>query len=228
VVFETGKKHGLTPSPSSASKEETSNQKEDCMPAKHKRKYSLSELQVEQINVSYANLGRLHSDASRKLRNIGGSISASKRANLKLRGTADQITNELQFIEAILSSSQEPRVQVIFQVNLPYDPPCTHNTDPPPEPIAETGIPAPDPAHRRELDQLIDSVNQRGYRWARSHTNSIGMPLPGLKRLQAALVKELRYFCETTAAAPPLPIQFLTNECSICKLAEIIDDPMES
>ena len=195
------------------------------MPTKHRRKYSLSESQQKQIRKIYGNLRQLHADASRELGNIGPSISASKRADAMLRGTAGQIISALQFIKAILSSSQEPRVQVIFEVHPPYDSPCTHNTAPPPEPAPETEIPAPDPAHRRELDQLIDSVNELGYLWARSHRNSIGMP--GLKRLQTALVKELRYFCETTAVAPPLPIQFLTNECSVCKLAKIPDDPIK-
>jgi hypothetical protein len=194
------------------------------MPTKHKQKYSPSEFQVEQIKVRYANLRQLHSDAFRELRKIGPSISASKRADLNLQSTADPIKSEVQFLEAILSSSQEPRVQVIFEVHPPFDPPCGHNPAPPPEPTAETEIPAPDPAHLAELDQLIEVASQCGYHWTRRH----GILLPGLKHLRAALLKESRHFRKTTAAAPPSLPQFHVNECGICKLAKIPDEPERS
>jgi hypothetical protein len=48
------------------------------MPTKHKRKYSLSESQQQQIRIIYSNLHQLHGDASRESRKIGGSISATK------------------------------------------------------------------------------------------------------------------------------------------------------
>ena len=193
------------------------------MPIKHKRKYFLSELLVRKINTRYANLRQLHSDAFRDLRKIGSSISASKRADRNLQSTAEQINSELQFLKEIVSSSQEPRVQVIFAVHLPYDPPCSHNPAPP-EPTTETNIPAPDPTHIPELDRLIDVATQCGYHWVRRH----GILLPGLKRLRAVLLKESRFFRETTAVRPPLLFQFHVNECSICKLAKIPDDPMKS
>lgn len=194
------------------------------MPIKHKRKYFLSELRVRKIKMRYANLRQLHSDAFRVLRNFGGSISAGKRADLTLQSTADQINSERQFLEVILSSSPEPQVQAIFEVHPPYDPPCSHNPASPPEPPAEAEIPVPDPAHLAELDQLIDVVSQCAYHWTRRH----GILLPGLKRLPAVLLKESRFFRETTAVAPPLFPQFHVNECSICKIGKDPRRPHEN
>ena len=45
---------------------------------KHKRKYSLSESQQQQLRIIYGNLHQLHGDSSRELRKIGGSIPATK------------------------------------------------------------------------------------------------------------------------------------------------------
>jgi hypothetical protein len=194
------------------------------MPIKHKRKYFLSALRVRQIKERYANLRQLHSDAFRVLRNFGGSISAGKLADLTLQSTADQIDSERQFLEAILSSSPEPRVQAIFEVHPPYDPPCSHTPAPPPVPPAETEIPVPDPAHLAGLDQLIRVVSQCAYHWTRRH----GIRLPGLRHLRAALLEESRFFRETTAAAPPLLAQFRVNECGICKVAKIPTTPLRA
>jgi hypothetical protein len=194
------------------------------MPTKHKRKYSLSKSEQQQIRKIYRNLRQLHGDASRELRNIGWSISASKRADFNLQTTAGQIDSEQQFLKAILSSSPEPRVQVKFEVHPPYDPPCGHNPAPPPELPGETEIPAPRPAHLAELEQLIEFARQSGFDWTRTH----GIRLPGVKRLRDALLKQLRFFREMTAAVPPLLPQFRVNECGICKLAKIPDDPKKN
>jgi len=201
------------------------------MPVKNNGRYFFTKRQIHQIDRMYDHLRQLHRDAFRELQKIGRSTLTDNRVAAFLRTIADQIIGALQFLAEILSSAQEQVKLVVFEVS----PLCSNCPAPPrgPEDNPGTGVPALDPAHLLELDQLLDYAHRIGERsWARGtrHKNLPPALVSGLKRLKNALVKELRHFRET-AAAPLPPIEWRENgpDCSVChQPLKIIDDPMKT
>lgn len=205
------------------------------MPAKYKGRYLFTERQLQEYDRTLAYLRRLHRDALRELRQVNRSNLTHKRyaqSSVFLTSVGTQIISAVKSLVEILRSAGElllPRV--IFEVS-----PLCSNCTAPPDLHDHPGdeVPALDPAHLHELDQLLDFANQiRGQLWTRSMRSKDLIPgtlFKGLERLTNALVKERRHFQET-AAAPPTPIEFRVNDpvCCVChQPLEIIDDPVKS
>jgi hypothetical protein len=198
------------------------------MPAKIKGRNFFTEQQRQQIIGTYDYLRELHRDAYPGLRQLGGSTSADKRADVLLSRMAEEIGSAVKFLVEILSSAQEQVRRVVFEVSVT----CGNCTAPLDETTdnSETGPPLPDPAHLPELDGLFDFADRRGRRRARRmrHKNSTDS-FRGHKKFMAALTKERRYFRET-AAASPAPIEFRVNgpDCSVCHQPAKIIDPIKN
>ena len=171
----------------------------------------------------------MHRDIYRELRQLSWSTGTDQRTAVFVCRAAEEIGGALKFLVEISSPGQEQVPRVVFEVSVV----CSDCT-PPPDKSKDnpgTGIPAPGPVHLAELDHLLAFASRSGRGRARRmrHKNSPSTLSQRLQKLEAALVKERRYFRET-ASAPPPPIEWQVNgpDCSVChKPAKIIDDPMK-
>ena len=144
---------------------------------------------------------------------------------------AGQIIGVLQLREDLLISAREQGAAafVIFDVR----PICGDCTAPPEKLEDHLGeeVPAPDPAHYRELDHLIELAQRTvGRHWSGSIQRK---SLPdafskGLRRLTPALLKQRRHLRETSLAPPRTRTEFRVpsdNSCSRCHQEMKIPDP---
>ncbi len=178
------------------------------------RRFFFTDRQMQQLVHTNDLLRQSNGSAWRELRRVGRSNLTSKKykeAGIRLEMVAAQITSVLQLREDILISAREQGAAafVIFEVRHI----CEDCTAPPEELEDHLGeeVPAPDPAHYRELDHLIECAQRTAGRlWSGSIQRK---PLPaafskGLRRLTPALLKQRRHLRETSLAPPRTRTEF--------------------